>query len=386
VPEAADTEDPTEVPSPDFIRFASDMGCRPCKISTHVDRNILRQGIDFALRFFSNEIKPLKNRRGNYFRPEMHYLTGLTWPNAAISKVDSTHCIGVSDTMMYQFVEISRFIFSRRDSFSFIGDSANEARQDWPLATPLGLSWMSNDSVSHRDLMIAMQPKCPIRRAYCQLLLTDMLEFVWFHELGHGTSGHADYIEATFGAWPFFESPVAGHSIPGFSKSTRQNIELIADEASIDIHLSYLVLDHRSVISFAGARLSRAQWTAFRYMSAFLVFISLCLMDMHRDGLNLFRLDPAADYPTSFLRLWSQFIVVLTRITRNVNRFEEIQEGAGLAIQELRILAEQGAGLEFLLVIADRERLRAFTEYFNYLAKSSTAKNDMVDFLYASDL
>jgi hypothetical protein len=368
-------------PSPEFLDFARELHGTPVHLGKHPAKTVLRPSIAYIRNHFSAQVLrscPLRNSKGALFKPEMHYISGPGQPNAVIQKVGNIHCIGVFDVICQPFDEVSRFLFSRRNVLSFIGDASREIDPPWPLTTPLGIaSWTSPSQAKHLELMASMVPKCPVRQAYCNRMTADMIEFVWLHEGGHGTEGHADYIQATFGALPLFELDPPRSQPLGMSRTDRQLIELAADERASTIFLSEMILDHLAGQHIAGLSLTRGQWAIFRLVAIVMVFYCLSMIEMGRDKRDIFKIDKMAQYPTSFIRLVAQLAVLHEHSRRRLLGFERIADEIGLALQELWVIVQQHQYLRLVLKLDQIELLRQFIDYFNELAKDATVRTNI---------
>ena len=368
--------------SPQFLQFATKLGGSPVDLTKRPNAELLDAGIAYAQRHFASDIlrsTPLRNKQGALFRPEFHYIAGITGDravNAVIEKVDDVHCVAVFEAMQLPFDEISRFMFSRRDVFTFIGNPGEEQQASWPTTVALGLSsWTSKNQSSHTELMEFLAPRCPVRREFCGLFSATMLKFVWFHEFGHGTEGHADFIQSMFGAAPLFEIEDSQSPVLGLSKPNRQIIELAADERAGELLLSKMMLDHLSTHTIMGTKLTPAEWAAFTFIAIIMVNYCLCMIETVRDKRDVFKFDKTAEYPTSFIRLCAQIFVLASR--RYAER-EEIQAGIQLALKEVDVMSTQHEHLGWVLSeIRNRNVLIQVGDYLTELAKKTTVVQDI---------
>jgi hypothetical protein len=370
-----------ETVSQEFSVLLKKVGGNVPDLAGHPARSLLHGGRAILETWSGPEYKKSKNARGLEFVFEARYIRCPRWPNAVIKKVGRVHCLGVFDTILLPLTELARFLFSRKNTLTFIGDPEKETEEQWPSSIPLGLA-----SVSHRDpigytrLLQMFVPKCSVRSNYCDLFIIDMLEYLWLHEYAHGVDGHADFFEETQGTFELFEYEdlaIIGNTVPK-RIAVRQIVELVADDLASKWLLWTDILSRRTQIEF-----SVEQWAAFRYMAIMMVQFLWCQIDRCRDQSELFSIDRMGAYPTSSFRMYARMYSIIKHNILRLDKSEKWSHGELQGALELQSLAAKHTEFDVVNRLQYDENVnRRFADYGMHLAVTSDLQAELANYRY----
>lgn len=117
-------------------------------------------------------------------------------PNAFINRLHDIHVCGIHSALPVVIHEFALFCFSQSDFFPELGNAELETSSsplsDHPPGLRLLLAQLRGDQTSAS----AIAPVDAHRMFAAQLLAQLMMRFVWFHEVGHGSLGHINYLRS----------------------------------------------------------------------------------------------------------------------------------------------------------------------------------------------
>jgi hypothetical protein len=372
--------------SAEYRRFCKDIGASVADLSENPAREVL----DVAMAWPHRWMALVRYRNAQrVFRPEMHYIKASSWPNAVINRIDNTHCIGVYESVWLPMIEISRFLFSRRDVFPFIGNARREHGRPWPTSIPLGLTRYSRTaSKRYEELVELITPVCPIRYGFSGDFMAAMIEFLWMHELAHGLEGHCEYYKDKYKASELYEvSNEKRRESTIFNVTERQVMETVADELAMQHLLSPFIMDFHT--RRTEIRLSFEQWVSVRFIALVMVQFLWCQIESIRDGKDLFVLDKMSLYPVASYRVMAPIIAMMF-LEKKDARFKRASRGIKMAFKHLVHISETYPQFSVLADIFDifrqNDQLDIVRKYLNENAETVGYMGIFERYRYTADM
>lgn len=117
-------------------------------------------------------------------------------PNAFANRLGDVLVCGIHSALPVVIHEFALFCFAQANFFPEIGNAASEASPLADLSSPPGLALLLRQLHGDQKHFAAIAPVDAHRMVAAQLLAQLMMRFVWFHEVGHGSLGHIDYLRS----------------------------------------------------------------------------------------------------------------------------------------------------------------------------------------------
>lgn len=306
----------------DFMTFASLHGLGAIRLD---DFGLEARGLMFPpiinLRHYLNVEWPYVSAVGGMAYLHLGYINENRRRGAISGRQGSTLCAGIYTTTAWQFLELASICVLQPDFFPEIGN---------PSLSERGLSLLEKNTVwgfySERfsdtgrmaEFMRSIKNKDLDRYFLAQLLVHLMLEWYWFHEVGHCVMGHLDYFRDTFGVEEIDEDLKEEDRVrPDQAHGDRLRCRMLFEKAA-DAHAFEEMLrpDNVRTSNINGQRFGfdEERMLELRILAMHLVMYLLIWAEFGRRNRNDFESGLVVDHPHSVER-YMNFTIFLDGTT-----------------------------------------------------------------------
>jgi hypothetical protein len=236
-----------------------------------------------SMREYFNVEVPYRSAQTSEAYLKLGYIRNNQQRNAVSDRVENSLCCGIFSSVPYHFLELATCCLLHREFLPFLGHPESSSDQLEKLEKTVIFGFYAEhfaDLDKHEQFLESLHIRCPIRAAAAEWLMHLMLEFYWYHEIGHALYGHADYLQGKRRSTAVAEGDAI--DLRGRMLLERIVLEKQAD-AFADTELFSVATIDGSMRAGEAFGLTREQVVAVRMVSVILVCYSWIWHEFRKD-------------------------------------------------------------------------------------------------------